>query len=306
MTNSDTKPRAGLYQRITDQIVAELERGVIPWHRPWSGASLGDRISRPLRHTGGAYRGINVIALWMAATAFGFTSPFWMTYRQALALGGQVRKGEKGSLVVYAGTVTNQTEAGEDDDARQFRFLKGFTVFNVMQIDGLPQRFAEKPVAPLLTMPERDAKAEAFFGKLGADMRHGGAQAYYARKPDYIQMPPFESFEDAASYYATRAHETVHWTSHESRLDRCFDGSKRFGGEAYAIEELVAELGAAFLCVDLQLTPELRPDHAAYIDSWLKALKSDSRVIFTAAAHAQRACDWLHAVSDARKEEAAA
>lgn len=297
MTDLDTKPRAGLYQRITDQIIAELERGTIPWHKPWSTATLTQRVTKPLRHTGEPYRGINVLSLWMASTAFGFTSPFWMTYRQATELGGQVRKGEKGSLVVYANSFTkkgegaSETDAGSDD--REIRFLKGYNVFNLDQIDGLTDHFESAPLEAPLDPPMRDAQAEAFFDRIGADTRHGGPRAYYAPKPDYIQLPPFECFGDAVGYYATRAHETVHWTSHEKRLNRSFD-RKRFGDEGYAMEELVAELGAAFLCVDLQLTPELRPDHASYIEGWLEVLKHDNRAIFTASAHAQRACDWLH------------
>jgi antirestriction protein ArdC len=296
MNDTETQPHASLYQRITDQIIAELERGVLPWHKPWNSQNLSGRVQLPLRYSGERYRGINVISLWMAAAAFGFTSPFWMTYRQAQELGGQVRKGEKGSLVVFTGTMTKQDESADDEsDSRQIRFLRGYNVFNCCQIDGLPERFTERPVEPLLSAPARDAKAEAFFAKLAADVRHGGSRAYYAPKLDYIQMPPFETFADAASYYATRAHETMHWTSHEGRLNRSFEGSRRFGGDAYSMEELVAELGAAFLSVDLQLTAELRPDHASYLDHWLKVLKADNHAIFTAAAHAQRACDWLHA-----------
>lgn len=295
MTTTDTSSRAGLYQRITDQIIAELERGTVPWHKPWNAAALGERVTRPLRHSGEPYQGINILSLWMAASAFGFTSPFWMTYRQAIELGGHVRKGEKGSPVVFASSMVKQDEdAAENSDPRRIPFLRGYTVFNVAQIDGLPERYAEKPVAPLLTAAQRDAKAEAFFAKLDVDVRHGGIQAYYASKLDYVQLPPFETFLDTAGYYATRAHETVHWSGHKGRLDRRFDGNKRFGGDAYAMEELVAELGAAFLCVDLQLTPELRSDHAAYIENWLNVLKADNRAIFTAAAHAQRACDWLN------------
>jgi antirestriction protein ArdC len=294
MSDANTKPRANLYQRITDQIIAELERGALPWRKPWDTGLLGDRVTRPLRHSGEPYRGINIVALWMAATASGFASPFWMTYRQALEFDGQVRKGEKGQLVVFASSMTKVDEAApEGADPREVHFMKGFTVFNVAQIDGLPARFSEPAPAPRLDVPTRDAKAEAFFNATAAVILHGGTQAYYAPEPDCIRLPPFESFRDTASYYATRAHETVHWTAHKTRLDRSFD-HKRFGDEGYAMEELVAELGAAFLCADFALTPELRPDHASYIENWLLALKNDNRAIFTAAAHAQRACDFLH------------
>jgi antirestriction protein ArdC len=265
----------------------------MPWHQPWHTQNLG--ALRPLRHGGEPYRGINILSLWMAATTFGYASPYWMTYRQACELGGQVRKGEKGAPVVFAGSlIKTDTDAPEEAEAREIHYMKGYTVFNAAQIDGLPERFTLAPSQPRLDPPQRDSQAEAFFAATGAEVRHGGACAYYAPKLDRIQLPPIESFIDNMGYYATRAHETVHWTSYEKRLNRGFEGNHRFGGEAYAVEELVAELGAAFLSVDLQLTPELRPDHASYIQNWLKVLKNDNRAIFTAAAHAQRACDYLN------------
>ncbi len=198
----------------------------------------GERVTRPLRHNGEPYRGINIIALWMASTACGFTSPYWMTYRQALELGGQVRKGEKGALVVFSSSLTRKNEgaaadAGTNADPREIRFMKSFTVFNLDQIDGLADRYASRALTSQLDPPLRNAQAEAFFARIGADTRHGGSRAYYAPQPDYIQLPPFESFLDAASYYATRAHEAVHWTGHEQRLNRSFD-RKRFGDEGYA------------------------------------------------------------------------
>ena len=171
-------------------------------------------------------------------------------------------------------------------------FLKSYSVFNAEQIDGLPARYYAQ-AEPRLHPVERVERAERFFGRTGADIRHGGSMAYYAPQPDCIQMPAFESFRDAESYYATLAHEVTHWTRHASRLAREF-GRERWGDEGYSMEELVAELGAAFLCADLGLTPEVREDHAAYIASWLKVLRNDKRAVFTAAAHAQRAADYLH------------
>lgn len=164
--------------------------------------------------------------------------------------------------------------------------MKGYTAFNVEQIEGLPERYYAK-AEPRLDPVQRIARADAFFAATGADIRHGGNQAYYTMAQDYVQMPPFESFRDAESYYATLAHECTHWTRHPSRLERDF-GRKRWGDEGYAMEELVAELGSAFVSADLDLTPEPREDHAAYIASWLKVLKNDKRAIFTAAGHAQR------------------
>lgn len=279
-----------LYQTITNDIVAALEQGVRPWHQPWSAGHMDGRVTLPLRHNGIAYRGVNIINLWMAALAKGYGQPTWMTFKQALDLGGHVRKGEKGSLTVYADTIIRASEnSGEDPE--KIHYLKSYTVFNVEQIDGLPESYYGKPAPKLEPLP-RIARAENFFATTGATIRHGGSQAYYNIGSDHVQMPPFEAFRDAESYYAILAHEATHWTRHPKRLAREF-GRKRFGDEGYAMEELVAELGAAFTCATLELTPELRPDHASYLASWLKVLKGDTRAIFTAAAHAQCAADFL-------------
>ena len=290
-TRPDTKP--DLYSRVTNGIIADLENGVRPWIKPWSAEHLAGRITRPLRSTGEPYSGINVVLLWAEAVACGYTAPIWITFRQALALGGHVRKGEKGSTVVYANRIV-RTEAGDDgqDVERQIPFLKAYTVFNVGQVEGLPSHFYAT-AEPQLDAAQRIAHADAFFAATGAEIRHGGNQAYYALQPDYVQTPPFECFADPESYYATLAHECTHWTRHPTRLDRDF-GRKRWGDDGYAREELVAELGAAFLCADLGLELTPRADHASYIASWLEVLKDDRRFIFTAAAHAQRAADYLH------------
>jgi antirestriction protein ArdC len=289
--------RQDIYEKITNQIVAELEKGVRPWNKPWKADHAAGWISRPLRANGAAYRGINVVVLWTEAVRKGFATPIWMTFKQAQELGAHVRKGEQGSPVVYASTL-NRTEAdattGEDIE-RNIPFMKGYTVFNVEQVDGLPDHFYQ-PYAPTLDPAQRVAHADAFFAATGADIRHGGNRAYYAPSQDLIQLPLFETFEDVVSYYSSLAHESIHWTKHETRLARDF-GGKRWGDEAYAAEELVAELGAAFLCADLQLSPHVREDHADYIATWLKVLKDDKKAIFTAAAHAQRAADFLHAFS---------
>jgi antirestriction protein ArdC len=172
--------------------------------------------------------------------------------------------------------------------------LKSYYVFNVEQIEGLPEPYSGKPEPRLDELP-RNARAEAFFAATRANIRHGGDRAYYAVDSDHIQMPPFETFRDAESYYGTIAHECTHWTRHERRLARSF-GQNRFGDDGYAMEELVAELGAAFLCSDLQLTPDVREDHVSYLGHWLNVLKTDKRAIFTAAAHAQKAADYLHSL----------
>jgi antirestriction protein ArdC len=285
-----------VYSRITNKIVADLEQGVRPWMRPWSAEHAAGRITRPLRHNGIPYKGINVLMLWSAATLNGFACPIWLTFKQALELGGAVRKGERGELVVYANSITRtETDDKGEETERSIPFLKGYTVFNVEQCDGLPAHYTAKPEAPALSPVQRIERADRFFAATGADIRHGGTRAFYAEGPDYVQMPPFESFRDAESYAATLAHELTHWTKHDKRLARDM-GRMKWGDEGYAREELVAELGAAFLCADLEITPEVRADHAAYIASWLTALKDDKRLIFSTAAHAQRAADYLHSL----------
>lgn len=300
MTDS-TSSRQDIYTRVTAQIVAELEQGVRPWIKPWHAEHAAGRITRPLRHNGQPYSGINILMLWAAATAQGYIAPIWMTFRQAQELGARVRKGEKGAPVVYANTLSRtetDTDTGEESE-RAIHYMKVYTVFNVEQIDGLPAHYYAR-VEPRFDPPSRIEHAEAFFAALRAEIRHGGNQAYYTVAHDYVQMPPFEAFRDAESYYATLAHEITHWTRHPRRLERDF-GRKRFGDEGYAMEELVAELGAAFLSADLELTPEVRDDHSAYVASWLKVQKDDKRAIFTAAAHAQRAVDFLHGLQPIAK-----
>lgn len=293
--NPSARPgfRTDLYARVTDAIVADLERGVRPWTQPWTAEYLAGAVSRPLRHNGVPYSGINVVLLWSQAAARGFAAPIWMTFRQALELGGHVRKGERGAAVVYANRL-KRTQTDDDGDAveHEFAFMKAYTVFNADQIEGLPEQFHALAGARL-EPAQRIARAEVFFAATGADIRHGGDRAYYAISADYVQSPPFESFIDPESYYATLAHECTHWTRHPSRLDRDF-GRMRFGDAAYAREELVAELGAAFLCADLGVDMRPREDHAAYLGHWLSVLRGDRRFVFAAAAHAQRACDYLH------------
>jgi antirestriction protein ArdC len=306
--------RADVYERITYQIVAELEKGVRPWLKPWNAEHAAGRITRPLRAGGIPYRGINVLMLWSEAVTKGYAAPIWMTFRQALELGGHVRKGEKGSLVVYASSITRtETDADTGEESEHdIPFMKGYTVFNVEQIDGLPALYYA-PAAPMLDPVERIVGAEAFFAATGASILHGGNRAFYSPSHDRIQMPPFEAFRDAESYYATLAHEAAHWTRHETRLNREFGRRRgacprpRAGGdEGYAMEELVAELGSAFLSADLGLTPDVREDHASYLASWIKVLKDDKRAIFTAASHAQRAADFLHGLQRVRQEKEAA
>jgi antirestriction protein ArdC len=272
MATATTKTdRVDVYTRVTSHIVEGLERGTRPWLKPWNAQHAAGRICRPLRHNAQPYNGINILMLWAAAEERGFISPFWLTYRQAQELGGFVKKGEHGSPVVYANTFkkTETTDAGEEIE-QEIPYLKEYTVFCADQCEDLPAHFYELAQQPTEKL-ERIEIAERFFANTGAEIRTGGSRAYYACEPDYVQMPPFEAFKDAESHASTLAHELTHWTRHLSRLNREF-GRKRFGDEGYAVEELVAELGSAFLCADLGVEPEVREDHAAYIGNWLKVL----------------------------------
>lgn len=287
-----------VYQEITDKICAELERGCAPWHKPWAAAGEGAPVPvRPVRACGTPYNGINVLLLWSEQQRRGYASNQWMTFKQALERGGCVRQGEHGAMVVYADRMvkTRQNDAGEDEQYA-IPFLKAYTVFNVAQIDGLPERYYAPVVAAPVSEPERNAAVDAFVAATGAVVRHGGDRAFCARQgAGLIQMPHLAQFESAESYYATLLHELTHWSGHEPRLNRVY--GKRFGDEAYAAEELVAELGAAFLCADLAVVAEPREDHASYIASWLKVLRNDKRAIFTAASLASRAAEYLAAFS---------
>ena len=290
MANQPT--RQDIYTRVTNQITLQLEKGIRPWIKPWSVEHTAGRITRPLRHNAVPYRGVNVLLLWSEALAKGYAAPLWMTYKQSQEMGAQVRKGEHGSLVVFADRFTKrETDSAGQDVEREIPFMKGYTVFNVEQIDGLPAHYYAQPSNPL-PLSDRLAHADQFVTATGAAIHLGGNQAYYSPAADRIQLPPFEAFKDKESFYATALHELSHWTRHETRLDRDF-GRQRFGDAGYAREELVAELGSAFLCADLGITPEIREDHADYIGHWLNVLAEDNRAIFQAAAHAQRAADFL-------------
>jgi antirestriction protein ArdC len=243
------------------------------------------------------------VCLWAAAHAKGYERGEWTTYQQWQDRGAQVRKGEKATLVVFwkFAHESAETDDGESPKSSRLLFTRGYSVFNAAQVDGYtPKADADT------SMPERIAHAESFFAAIGATVQHGGNRAYYAPDSDHIQMPPFQAFTENVSYYSTLAHEHTHWTAPTARCDRQL--GKRFGDNAYAAEELIAELGAAFTCAHLGLSTEPREDHAQYIQSWLRVLKADSRAIFTAASKAQHATDWLiaRAGESARVAEVAA
>lgn len=285
--------RADIYTRVTDRIVELLSQGVKPWLKPWDAEHAAGRITRPLRHNGEPYHGINILMLWDSAQEQGYACPLWLTFRQAKELGGNVKKGEKSSPVVYASSFKKTEEADNGQEVEQeIHFLKEYRVFNAEQCDGLPERFYALKQEPKSDI-ERIESADRFFRNTKADIREGGNRACYSEGSDLIRMPRIETFNNAESHAGTLAHELVHWTKHKTRLERDL-GRKKWGDAGYAMEELVAELGSAFLSADLEITPEVREDHADYIGHWLKVLEEDKRAVFTAASMASKAVDFLH------------
>lgn len=276
---------------------------MFPWVRPWSTSAAAPGLPRNAV-TRRAYSGINVLILWGAVIEDGYPSQDWLTFHQALAAGGCVRKGERGCSVFYADRFVPKSERegrdrSEHGEPRGIAFLKRFTVFNVAQCEGLPEGLVTAP-APL---PERELheSAEALIAATAADVRIGGAEAFYSPSGDYVQVPPQPAFHHQIDYYRTVLHELGHWTGHGSRLGR--DQTGRFGSAAYAREELVAELAAAFLCAELGIAPTVR--HADYLASWLAVLRADNRAIFRAASQASKAAEFLLQFGNARAEQAA-
>lgn len=287
----DASERASLYDEVTARIIGELEGGRLPWVQPWSAAACPVPGLPRNALTGRCYSGVNVLILWIEVIARGHPSQGWLTFRQAQEAGGCVRKGERGTTIVYADRFTPEAEkvrARESgDDARTVPFLKRFTVFNVSQCEGLRPDLAPDPVA----LPEREIVpvAEDVIAASGVDFRVGGDKAFYVPGLDYVQVPPQPAFFEQVNYYRTCLHELTHATGHSSRLNR--DLTNGFGSKDYAREELIAEMGSAFLCAALGIVPTVR--HADYISAWLEVLREDSRAIFRAASVATRAADWL-------------
>jgi len=287
-----------LYTSVTDRIVAALEAGTPPWIRPWSGA---DADPFPMNAASRrAYRGVNVLLLNLQAALGGFTNNRWMTYRQAQAAGAQVRKGEHGTPIIFFSPrpVEREAQIPDDTHAKVVPFMRTFTVFNVAQIDDLPEALA----APSMREPSWSAidAAEHVLIRSEAEIHHGGCRAFYVPSSDRIQLPMRDAFASADDYYATALHELTHWTGHPSRCAR--DLKPRQQLDAYAFEELVAEMGAAFLCAHCGIPGRL--EHASYIDHWLSALKSDKRLIFTAASKAQAASDYVLSLADPKAPHA--
>lgn len=275
--------------RITAAIIEKLEAGTKPWVQPWRGLP----VARPLRHCGTPYRGMNTFWLWMVAEAGGFQSPYWMTYRQCAALGGQVRKGEKSTIAIFYKSYKKKIEAHSPDDpeSETRRVLKSYAVFNADQCDNLPDRYHPKLEVQEIEPQGREAALDGFFESVGANVRETGSAAYYEPLLDRITMPPVHLFNGYDQYYATLAHESSHWTGHKSRLNRNL--KNRFRSASYAAEELVAELSSAILGAELGLPVSHLDNHASYIASWLKLLKNDDRAMLTAAARAEEAASLL-------------
>ena len=302
------KPKFDAAASITNELIEIIDRGVLPWRKPWTvgGSSV------PLRQNGEPYQGINNFLLTMRTMVAGYTSPYWMTLRQANELDAKVIKGSKASVVVYYGTAERgRHEDAHDDemdteDSKTIPFMKSYRVFNADQIEGLDARYYPAPVDPK-EYPERAPipHMQAFFEAIGASVSFSGPEACYVPTLDKIYMPRIELFENPLNFYAVWGHELGHWTKPRHRLNRSY-GEARFGNTAYAREEIVAELCAVFLGQKLGFSAHTLEQNAAYLDNWLRVLRSDKRAIFKHAADAQRACDYLVAVSEAGQGEQAA
>jgi antirestriction protein ArdC len=297
--------RDNLYRDITDKISAELERGIVPWVQPWTSGTQLFPLGLPVNAlTRRSYSGINILLLWSALEERRFASPYWVTFKQCIAMGGSVRKGEKGTHVYFADKFVPQKEkaraAETGDEPNAIAFLKRYTVFNAEQCDGLPKGLIATPEPK----PERQIvpEAEALIALTGADFRIGGDQAFYVPSEDFIRIPHQTAYADQINWYRTAFHELGHWTGHKSRLDRSL--TTKFGKQDYAREELVAEMATAFVCASLGIVPTVR--HADYIGQWLQVLKEDAKAIVRAASLASKACDFILAFQTSSKMEQAA
>jgi antirestriction protein ArdC len=280
-----------LYAEVSARIVTELEAGAAPWIKPWSatpGANTpcNGATNRP-------YSGCNVVLLWMAQAA-GYRAPRFLTFKQALELGGNVRKGERGTKVYFVKQLQVRDPGADDSTStRLIPMMREYTVFNVAQCDNLPDSVISGKPMRVRNPDTRDELADAFLRSTGADIREGHGEAYYVPSQDFISMPAFTAFSSADNFYNVALHELVHWSGHKSRLDR--DLKHRFASQSYAAEELVAELGAAFLCAEFGFDGDVR--NAGYIASWIDLLKVDKRAFFTACSQASKAADYLRGLA---------
>ncbi|MFZ2100095.1 MAG: zincin-like metallopeptidase domain-containing protein [Oricola sp.] len=286
------RDRSNLYSEITDKIITELEAGRVPWVQPWGTAAAKAPLAMPKNaSTSRPYSGINVLLLWGAVIEHGFTGQSWLTFRQALSLGGNVMKGERGTSVVYADRFVPEDEKRRaretGEEAQAIPFLKRFTVFNTDQCENLPEDVA----TAALPVPEGliEPAVEALIEGTGIDFRIGGNRAFYVPAHDYVQVPPPQAYFEPINWHRTALHEIGHASGHHKRLNRDLSGS--FGSKKYAFEELIAEINAAFCCASLGIVPTVR--HADYIGSWLDVMREDSRAIVRAASQASKAADWI-------------
>ena len=288
--------REDLYQKVTDAIVAELEKGVAPWVKPWR--TLDARFGGgPFNgYTARGYRGVNVWLLLIAMAQKGYQDPRWFTFRQAQTLGAHVKKGEKSTMVIFWKQHSFQQKDSESgvQEEKKVPFLRSYALFNAEQCEDL----APLTKAEQLPNELRYQQVETLFSKHAVDVRHGGDKAFFVPSLDFIQMPRLEAFESEEHYWGTKLHELTHWTGHKVRLDRELTG--RFGSEAYAAEELVAEMGSAFLCAQVGIEGRLR--HPEYIGHWLNVLKNDKRAVFKASSLAQAAADFVLGRKDEEPE----
>jgi antirestriction protein ArdC len=289
-----------LHAEVTARIVAELEAGAAPWVKPWS-ATAGANIpqnavsNRP-------YSGCNIILLWRAQAA-GYRAPRFLTFKQALEVGGNVRKGERGSKVYFVKQLQVHDKGADDEtETRLVPMLREYTVFNVAQCENLPENIITGKPMRVRNPDTRDELADAFLRSTGADIREGYGEAYYVPSHDFISMPAFAGFKGADHFYNVAFHELTHWTAHKSRLER--DLKNRFGSRNYAAEELIAELGASFLCAEFGFDGDVR--NAGYITNWIDLLKADKRAFFTACSQASKAADYLRGLALAEPAEIAA
>ena len=277
-----------LYQEVTFKILNELRAGVVPWRKPWS-ATPGCNV--PCNAvTGREYHGVNKVLLWIARNR-GWPTPRFLTFKQALELGGHVRKGEHGTKIYFVKDLkfAEEVEGQDAPDVRSVRMLREYTVFNIAQCDGLPDRIAIPPLPRARHHDERDSEIEEFLAATGAKIREEGNEAAFIPSIDTITMPPFPSFDTASAFYGILFHELVHWTGHEARLNRNL--LERFGSAAHAAEELIAELGAAFVCAEFSIDGD--PRLSSYVEHYIKLLEYDEKAFFTCASKAQAAVDHL-------------
>lgn len=283
--------RTDLYQEVTDTIIAELEAGCLPWVQSWTQEAVP--LTMPCNAvTERCYSGINIMLLWRAAKRGGYRSRYWLTFRQALDAGGSVRKGERGTTAVFARRVSSASEraGGEaSDPARSFSFLNHFTLFNAQQCDGLDPRLVPEIEQDLAPQSELIDLCQDVITASGVEFTYGASYPFYYPYDDTVHMPMWQRFEDPIERERVCFHELIHATGHESRLNR--EIRNEFGTPAYAREELVAEMGAAFVCASVGIPPSVR--HANYIASWLELLRDDKRAIFKAASAASKAATWL-------------